>query len=215
MSYDKATVEMVTRLVINSLEMLGNPESKIPVGISARHIHLERKHLDLLFGEGYQLTHLKPLSQPGQFAANETVDLIGPKGKIAKVRILGPERTLTQVEVAMTDARKLGLQPPVKTSGNLKGSPGITIRGPKGEITVSEGVIIADRHIHMTPEDAARYALADGQKVRLIVEGDKGGILDNVTIRVGNKYALDCHIDTDDASAFLIQQGQILTILRE
>lgn len=215
MSYDKATVEMVTRLVINSLETLGNPESKIPVGISARHIHLERKHLDLLFGEGYQLTHLKPLTQPGQFAANETVDLIGPKGKIAKVRILGPERTHTQVEVAMTDARKLGLQPPVKTSGNLKGSPGITIRGPKGEITVSEGVIIADRHIHMTPEDAVRYALADGQKVRLIVEGDKGGILDNVTIRVGNKYALDCHIDTDDASAFLIQQGQMLTILRE
>lgn len=220
MKYDKSTVEKVTRLVMDNLEALmldgmNIPKDKVPVGISARHVHLERQHLDILFGEDYQLTFLKPLSQPGQFAAQETVEIIGPKGTLPSVRILGPERKQTQVEVAMTEARKLGIKPPVRTSGELSGTPGITIRGPKGEITILEGVMIADRHIHMTPEDALRYNVKDGQKVKVLIEGEKGGIMHNVTIRVNDKYALDCHIDTDDASAFLISQGQIVTIVRE
>ncbi len=220
MKYDKSTVEKVTRLVIDNLEALmldgmNIPKDKVPIGISARHVHLERQHLDILFGKDYQLTFLKPLSQPGQFAAQETVEVIGPKGSLPSVRILGPERKQTQVEVAMTEARKLGIKPPVRTSGELRGTPGITIRGPKGEITIQEGVMIADRHIHMTPEDALRYNVKDGQKVKVLIEGEKGGIMHNVTIRVSEKYALDCHIDTDDASAFLINQGQIVTIVRE
>lgn len=220
MKYDKSTVEKVTRLVIDNLEALmleeiNIPEDKVPVGISARHVHLERQHLDILFGKDYQLTFLKALSQPGQFAAQETVEIIGPKGTLPSVRILGPERKQTQVEVAMTEARKLGIKPLVRTSGELSGTPGITIRGPKGEITIQEGVIIADRHIHMTPEDARRYYVKDGQKVKVLIDGEKGGIMHNVTIRVSDKYALDCHIDTDDASAFLISQGQIVTIVRE
>jgi putative phosphotransacetylase len=220
MKYDKSTVEKVTRLVIDNLEALmleeiNISEDKVPVGISARHVHLERQHLDILFGKDYQLTFLKALSQPGQFAAQETVEIIGPKGALSSVRILGPERKQTQVEVAMTEARKLGIKPLVRTSGELSGTPGITIRGPKGEITIQEGVIIADRHIHMTPEDARRYDVKEGQKVKVQIDGEKGGIMHNVTIRVSDKYALDCHIDTDDASAFLISQGQIVTIVRE
>lgn len=215
MVYDKELVERVTRLVMESLQKYNEIKTDVPVGISARHIHLEREHVDILFGKEHQLTHLKPLSQPGQFASVETVDLIGPKGTIAKVRVLGPERPSTQVEVSMSDARKLGVNPPVKTSGDLEGTIGITIRGPKGEITISKGVMVADRHIHMTPEDARCFNVQDGQKVHLLVNGDKGGILHNVSIRVSSKYTLDCHIDTDDASAFQIQQGQILTIVRD
>lgn len=212
MGYDKATVELITKLVVENLQQYAEVKTQVPVGVSARHIHLEKKDLNTLFGEGYKLTHFKPLSQPGQFAAEESVDLIGPKGTISKVRILGPERPDTQVEVSMSDARKLGLNPPVRTSGNVKSTPGITIRGPKGEITIAQGVIIADRHIHMTPEDSRSYNVSDGEKVKLIVDGEKGGVLSNVTIRVSEKYALDCHIDTDDASAFQIKQGQMLTI---
>ncbi len=215
MGYDKALIDQITRLVIQSLQQFKDAVTGIPVGISARHIHLTREHLELLFGKGYQLTYLKPLSQPEQFAAVETVDLIGPKGTIPKVRILGPERASTQVEIAMTDARRIGLNPPVRASGDLNGTVGITIRGPKGEISIEEGVMIAERHIHMTPEDASKFEVKDGQKVQLHVSGDKGGILHNVTIRVSTKYALDCHIDTDDANAFQIQQGQLLTIVKD
>lgn len=215
MVYNRVLVEQVTKLVIEYLKGYMEIKTDVPVGISARHIHLEREHMDILFGMGYQLTFLKPLSQPGQYAANETLDLIGPKGSITKVRILGPERAQTQVEVAMSDARKLGIKPPVRTSGDLKGTEGITLRGPKGEVTIAEGVIIADRHIHMAPEEAINYGVCDRQKVNLLINGDKGGILHQVVIRVSSSYALDCHIDTDDASAFQIHQGQIVKIQKE
>ena len=212
MSYNQATIELITKLVVESLQKYSEIPTKVPAGISARHLHLCRKDLDVLFGYDYKLNVLKPLSQPGQFAAEETVDLIGPKGIITKVRILGPERLETQVEVATSDARKLGIKPQVRASGNIKDTAGITIRGPKGEISISQGVIVAERHIHMTPNDAKNFNVQDGQKVSLLVEGLKGGALNNVVVRVSDKYALDCHIDTDDASAFLIQQGQMLKI---
>lgn len=214
MSCNDALVEQVTKLVFESLQQYCEIRTEVPVGVSARHIHLDIDHLKILFGEDYQLTQLKLLSQPGQYAAEETVELKGPKGKIPKVRVLGPVRPQTQVEITATDARKLGMKAPVRTSGDLKGTPGITITGPKGEITISEGVIIADRHVHMTPFDAKCFRVTDGQKVKLFADGEKGGILHNVTIRVSDKYALDCHIDTDDASAFQINQGQLLKIIR-
>lgn len=212
MEHDKATVELITKLVVESLQQYSDMQNEVPIGISARHLHLSKKDLNKLFGENYILTEFKKLSQPGQFAAEETVDLIGPKGTIPKVRILGPERPNTQIEVALSDARKLGINPPVRTSGNIKGTPGIILRGPKGDLDISEGVIIADRHIHMTPVNAVNFDVIDGQKIGLLVEGDKGGIMRNVVIRVSEKYALDCHIDTDDASAFQIRQGQMLKI---
>lgn len=197
-------IELVKNGLLNS--------EYVPVGISARHIHLTREHVDILFGKNYQLKVLKPLSQPGQFAAEEMVDIIGVKGSIKKVRILGPERPNTQIEVARSEARILGLDPEVRNSGDIIGTPGVTIKGPVGEVTVSEGVIIADRHIHMSEDQAKSFNLKNGEKVKVIVAGQRGGVFDNVTIRAGAQYALDFHIDTDDANAFAIKQGQLVKI---
>lgn len=207
--------EDITRLVLETLAQVDDHPVYVPTGISVRHVHLEHSHLEKLFGPGYQLTFRKDLSQPGQFAAEETVDLIGPKGTIKKVRILGPVRKQTQVELALSDGRRLGIQPPVRTSGDLGGSPGIIIRGPLAEITISEGVIIADRHIHMTPKLAQRYQVTNGEKVRVVIEGEKSGSFDDVTIRVSEQYALDFHIDTDDGNAFLLKQGQLVSLVKK
>ncbi|WP_374724562.1 phosphate propanoyltransferase [Calidifontibacillus erzurumensis] len=174
----------------------------VPISVSARHIHLEQEHVDILFGKGYQLTKYKDISQPGQYACKETVTIKGPRGAIENVRVLYPIRKQTQVEVAESDARRLGIHPPVRESGDLKGSAPITVIGPKGVVNLEEGCIIADRHIHMTPEDAKRFGVMNGQKVSVEISGPKGGIMHNVTIRVKDTYALDMHIDVDDANAF-------------
>lgn len=218
MAFDSKLVELVAVTVINEIENMGHKispsQSKlVPVGISARHVHLQTEHLEKLFGKEYKLTFLKELSQPGQFAAQETVCIIGPKGKIEKVRILGPVRSKTQVEVSASDARVLGVAPVVRSSGNHQGTPGITIVGPEGQIEIKSGVIVADRHIHMSPDDAMDFMVGDGEKVRVMVSGPKGGIMDNVTVRVSENYRLDMHIDTDDANAFLIKQGDMLKIV--
>jgi len=204
--------QSLAKIVVNVIKQMGLMENQVPVGISARHVHLMREHIDLLFGKGYRLTVFKALSQPGQFAANEMVELVGSKGSIAKVRILGPERPQSQVEVALSDARRLGIDPPVRSSGMLTGTPGILLRGPAGEVRLEQGVIIPDRHIHMTPEDALRFGVCDGEKVHVPVPGDKGGVMARVTIRVSEKYALDFHIDTDNANAFMLKQGQRLNV---
>ena len=208
----EVTIEVLTNIVVDVMEEMGLLGNLVPTGISARHVHLTREHIDLLFGKGHQLTALKPLSQPGQFAANETVNLVGPKGSIQKVRVLGPERSQSQVEVAQSDARRLGITAPVRSSGKLAGSPGILLQTPAGEVKLNQGVIIPDRHIHMTPADAARFGVKDGEKVSVSVSGEKGGRMENVTIRVSEQYALDFHIDTDDANAFLIRQGQMARV---
>ncbi|UII55511.1 phosphate propanoyltransferase [Cytobacillus spongiae] len=210
----------ITKSVVHELQAHGlihsqQPKSDVPVSISARHVHLQREHIDLLFGHGHQLTKFKDISQPGQFACNEQVTIIGPKGKIEKVRVLAPIRKQTQVEIARTDARKLGINPPVRESGNLNGSAPITIMGPNGSIDIVEGCIIADRHIHMTPNDAKDYQVVDKQKVSVVVEGPKGGTMGQVTIRVRENYALDMHIDTDDANAFGLTGKEQLKIVRE
>jgi len=186
----------------------------IPVGVSARHVHVTREHLDILYGEGYQLTVKKPLSQPGQFACEEQVDLITEKGSFKKVRILGPERPQTQVEISLTDALKLGIKPPVRDSGNLAGSPGLTIIGPKGQVTIEEGVIAACRHIHMTIADAAELGLKDKDVVKIAFGGDRGLIFDKVLIRVSDSYKLDCHLDTDEANAAKIGNADTIELLK-
>jgi putative phosphotransacetylase len=185
----------------------------VPVSISARHLHLQQEHVDVLFGKGYQLTRFKEISQPGQYACNEKVTLQGPKGSIENVRILGPLRKQTQIEIARTDSRKLGITPPVRNSGNITGSAPITLIGPNGIVHLEEGCIIADRHIHMTPEDAKDFGVQDKQKVSVLVEGDKGGLMGQVTIRVNERYALDMHIDTDDANAFDLKGNEQLKII--
>lgn len=209
-----ALVNKITTLVMEELEQLEAHPFQVPVGISARHIHLERKHVEWLFGTGYRLTPIKAVSQPGQYACKETVEVIGPKGQPVRLRILGPERTNTQIEVSLSDSRILGMIPPVRSSGDVLGTPGIRIRGPKREIEVERGVIIADRHIHMTPEDARWFGVKDGQRVRVSIKGQRGGIMDNVMIRASSACSLDFHIDTDDANAFQLRQGQMVGILK-
>ncbi|MBN2445017.1 MAG: acetate/propionate family kinase [Spirochaetales bacterium] len=182
-------------------------EKPIPVEVSAHHIHLSREHVDALFGKGYQLTIMAELSQPGQFACNETVNLIGPKGTVNRVRVLGPERKQTQIEIAMTEQFKLGVQPPIRQSGDIEGTPGITIEGPAGTITIDKGVICALRHIHMSTEEALQYGLSDKDVVRVRIDGDRELIYGDVLIRVNPDYRLAMHIDTDEANAANIKTG--------
>lgn len=189
-------------------------DSSIPVGISNRHIHLSQKDLETLFGAGYQLTKMKDLSQPGQYACKETVNICGPKGAIEKVRILGPVRSETQVEILQADCFKLGIIAPVKMSGDLQGTPGITVIGPKGSVFLNKGVIIAQRHIHMNLEDAKRLGVTDGEQVTVKIGGLRGGTLSNVAIRANNNSSLECHLDTEEANAFNLGPNSTVTITK-
>ncbi len=187
---------------------------KIQTGISARHIHLKRDDLNILFGENYNLTEYKRLSQPGEFSCEEKVTIKTPKGIIEDVRIVGPLRDYTQVEISKTDSYALGINPPVRNSGDLKGSESVTIIGPKGKIEAFESCIIATRHIHASQEDLEKYNLKDGEVVRVKVPGLKGGILDNVIVKSSDDYKWELHIDLDDANAHLINQGDYLEMER-
>jgi len=185
----------------------------VPVGVSARHIHLSEEHIEQLFGKGYQLNVFKDLSQPGQYAAAETVAVVGPKGRFDKVRILGPARGKTQLEVSRSDAFALGMNPPVRESGNIAGTPGITVVGPAGQVDIPEGVIVAARHIHFHTDDAARWGIADKQLLTVRVEGERALIFERVIARVSDQYALDMHIDTDEANAAGAKTGDTAIIL--
>lgn len=184
-----------------SKENAASTAAGVPVGISNRHIHLSQADLDQLFGAGYQLTPMKELSQPGQFACKETVTICGPKGAIEKVRVLGPVRKETQIEIVAGDCFKLGVKAPAKLSGDLAGTPGITVVGPRGSVQTAQGLIVAQRHIHMAPADAQAYGVQDGQIVKIRVSGLRGGIYDNVAIRVTTSSKLECHLDTEEANA--------------
>lgn len=177
-------------------------ERKVLVEVSARHVHVSREHLDILFGKGYELTVKKYLSQPGQFAANERVDVIGPKRELKNVSILGPVRNATQVEISLTDARSIGLMAPIRESGDIKKSASCKLVGPAGEVELSEGVIVAKRHIHLTPADAEKFNVKDKQVVSVKIETeDRSTILGDVVIRVRNDFASAMHIDTDEGNA--------------
>lgn len=195
-------IEEITRQVVRQLSGLGKVEieNKVPIGISGRHVHLCREHVDILFGKGYQLTQKKEL-MGGQYAANETVTIVGVKLRaIENVRILGPERKESQVEVSKTDAIRLGLKPPVRESGDIAGSAPIALIGPKGVVYLKEGCIVAKRHIHMSPADAKKFGVVDGQKVSIKIDNDRGGIFEGVQIRIHDTYTLEMHIDTDEAN---------------
>lgn len=185
---------------------------QIPLEVSAHHVHLARKDVEVLFGKDHKLCVRADLSQPGQFACEECVTLEGPRGKIERVRVLGPERDETQIEIAKTEQFKLGIQPPIRQSGDLDGTPGVTIIGPAGSVTVNKGVICAMRHIHMTPEDALRFGLKDKDIVRIKVGGDRELIFGDVIIRVKSSYRLAMHLDTDEANAANIKNGMPGTI---
>ncbi len=205
---EKQTYEMfvalVTRLVIEELEKF---QRSVPIGVSNRHIHLDRADMDILFGQDSELTFKKELGQPGQFACEETVTLHGPKGELSRVRVLGPLRRESQVEVSVTDGFALGVRPPVRESGKIAGTPGVTIVGPKGTIEKDTGTIAALRHIHLDPETAQRIGVKDKQMVKAEIRGLRGGILHNVLIRVSEQFAPEMHIDVDEANAMGVKNG--------
>ena len=190
--------------------------AKVLVETSARHIHVSREALDILFGEGYELTPKKDLSQPGQFACEERVTVVGPKKELAGVSILGPVRPETQVELSLTDARSIGISAPVRESGDVKGSAGCKLVGPKGEVELTEGVIAAKRHIHMTPEDAEAFGVKDTQGVKVEVESNgRSLIFGDVIVRVSPKYALAMHIDTDESNAAGMAPGTMGEVIAD
>lgn len=187
---------------------------QVPVGISNRHIHLSQEHLQVLFGKGYELTPLKDLSQTGQYAAEETVTLVTSKSAIPKVRILGPVRPATQVEIARTDAFALGIKPPVRDSGAVQDSPGVVIVGPEGAVTLEQGVILAYRHIHMSPADAEKFGVKDKDTVKVRSQGERAVVFENVLVRVREDFVLELHIDTDEANAAQLRNGEKLEVYR-
>jgi len=213
--YDEKLVRSIVKEVLDKLSVVPKAfPGKIPVGLSNRHLHLSQKDLETLFGREAKLTNLRDLSQPGQFAANETIALVGPKGRMDKVRVLGPVRKETQVEVSKTDSYILGIRPPVRISGDIKGSSGMRIIGPKGEIDLKEGVIIAQRHIHMSPNEARSFGVKDGDIVKVKIPGERALIFDNVMIRSGSTHRLDFHIDIDEANAAGLSQGDLVEIIK-
>ena len=217
------TTEQIAEMVKRALsEMSAQPgdipagnDMSIPIGVSNRHIHLTQEHVDILFGKGYTLTPLKDLSQPGQFACKETLTLVGPSMRpIEGVRVLGPLRKQSQVEISVTDSFVLKVKPPVRESGKLSGSAPITIVGPKGIVQLTEGCIIANRHIHMSPEDAARFGVKDGDYINVDVVRTKHTLWYDVQIRVSDKFRLEMHVDTDDANAAGIGNGSRVTVAK-
>ncbi|MGL4992390.1 MAG: phosphate propanoyltransferase [Sarcina sp.] len=205
---DKLLIEIIASEVERELKN----NKQVKVGVSARHIHLSRKHLEILFGENYKLTPKKML-MAGEFAANEQVSIISRKMKsLDKVRVLGPTRLNTQLEISYTDSKFLKIKAPLRLSGDIKDSEGITIVGPMGCVTIEEGCIIAKRHIHMNEYDYERLGLST-KNVSVKVTGERSGILDNVEIRVGSNYDFEMHIDTDEANALGISTGEFVEII--
>lgn len=174
---------------------------KAPIGLSNKHLHLSQADLETLFGKGHELHPTKPLKQPGQFACDEKVDIVGPKKTLAAIRVLGPVRKETQIELALTDARTIGIAAPVRESGKLEGTPGVKLVGPAGEVELDHGVIAALRHIHLSAEQAAEAGVKDKDIVSIRVEGERGLVFDNVLVRAGEGHECEIHLDTDEGNA--------------
>ena len=188
---------------------------KVKVGISNKHLHLSQEHLEILFGKGAELTVKKELGQPGQFAAEETVEIIGPKRSLGQVRVLGPVRKETQVELALTDARGIGIKAPVRESGKLEGTPGCKLVGPCGEIELDHGVIAALRHVHLNPEQAKEAGVEDKEIVMVKVEGERGLVFDNVLVRSGDAHEAELHFDTDEGNAAGLANDVMCEIIKK
>lgn len=214
MEKSQCTREEFLRLVVKLVvEELCKWERSVPIGVSNRHVHLNRADMDVLFGEGSELTKMKDLGQPGQYAAAETVTSQGSKGELKRMRVLGPLRDESQIEISIGDGYMLGVRAPVRESGQLEGTPGIKVVGPNGEVDIKRGVIVALRHIHLDPATAERMGVHDGQLVRVEVGGLRGAILNNVLLRVSDKYAPEMHIDVEEANALGVKNGDQARII--
>ena len=209
-------IAAIVKKVISEVETTNTQSNEIPVGISNRHIHLNKEDLETLFGKGYELTPIKELSQPGQYACKETLTLVGPSMRsIENVRVLGPLRKQSQVEISMTDSFVLKVKPPVRESGKTEGSAPVIIVGPKGIVNLKEGCIIANRHIHMSPSDAAHFGVKDGDYIDVdAISGTRKTRWFDVQIRVNDAFRLEMHVDTDDANAVGFKNGSKVTVVK-
>ncbi len=214
-SLEEKTIEMIAKLVGDAMNHSSRKEGfAVPVGVSARHVHLTKEHVETLFGKGYELTKKNEL-MGGQYAANELVTIVGIKLRaIENVRILGPVRKISQVEISSTDSIKLGIKAPIRESGDIKGSAPIAVVGPKGVVYLVEGCIIAKRHIHMSPKDARSAGVTNGETVSVQVENERGTIFNHVQIRVDDSFTLEMHLDTDEANAAKIATGDAVRIIK-
>jgi acetate kinase len=204
----RETIRTVSSVYLSDI-LNTQKNTPIPIEVSAHHVHLSNEHGEILFGRGYTLTPAFNLSQTGQFACKETVNLVGPKGRVDRVRVLGPTRKETQVEIAMTEQFKLGIHPPIRESGDLENTPGVIIEGTTGSVSLEKGVICALRHVHMPPDSALKFGLRDKFKVRIRVEGERELVFGDVLVRINPDYKLSLHIDTDEANAANIKDGAI------
>ncbi|MDD4415056.1 MAG: phosphate propanoyltransferase [Oscillospiraceae bacterium] len=208
-------ISAVAEAVLKAIEKNATTEGDIPVGISNRHIHLSQEHLEILFGKGYELTSMKELSQPGQYACNELITIVGTSLRpIENVRVLGPVRSASQVEISRTDSFLLKVKPPVRESGKIGGSAPITIIGPKGIVSLKEGCIIANRHIHMSLEDGKRFGVKDNEYVTIDAIGERKTRFFDVQVRVSDQFRLEMHLDTDDANAAGLKNCSRVSIVK-
>ena len=215
MKYTESEIRALVDKVLDSVKGNKTEEGNVPVGVSNRHIHLTKEHVEILFGKGYQLTKLKDLSQPGQYACKEQLTIIGPSMRsIEGVRVLGPERKRSQVEISRTDSFVLKVKPPVRESGDLDGSAPVTIVGPKGIVTLDEGCIIANRHIHMSEDEGKAFGVTDGEYCDVELYGERKSLFYDVQIRVHKDFRLEMHIDTDDANAAGVGNGAMVKLIK-
>ncbi len=217
MELKTAEIAALVKKILSEVDAASEGENAgIPIGVSNRHIHLTAADVETLFGKGYELTKIKDLKQPGQYACKELLTIVGPSMRpIENVRVLGPVRSRSQVEISKTDSYQLKVKPPVRESGDLDGSASITVIGPKGIITLPEGCIIANRHIHMSEGDASRYGVKDGDYVTVDVTEGKRTRWYDVQVRASDKFTLEMHVDTDDANAAGIGNGTLVKLVKE
>jgi len=188
-------------------------KNKLPIALSNKHIHLSQKDLDILFGEGYELTKTKDLSQPGQYACEEKIDVVGPKRSIKGIRILGPVRKETQLELSVSDAVTLGIAPVIRNSGDTENTPGVKIVGPNGEVEIGHGAIVAARHIHMHTNDGIDFGVKDNDLVKIKVDGPRGLTFDNVLVRIKDDYALEMHVDIEEGNSAGVKNGDMVELI--
>jgi putative phosphotransacetylase len=208
--------QVVEKIVLNTvMEVLAQQDkpNAVPLGVSNKHLHLCQEHVEILFGKGHELTKLRDLKHPGQFACEECVKVVGPKGEFPKVRVLGPTRPETQVELSLTDCRTIGIKAPVCESGKLEGTPGCTLVGPCGSVDLEYGVMVAARHIHMPPAVAEELGYKDGDYVAIEANGTRPVVFKDVLLRVSSKVNLEMHLDTDEANAAGVGNNDILYIV--
>jgi putative phosphotransacetylase len=208
------TPAQVSGLAAELEKRLRRSKLAIPVGVSNRHCHLTREHFKILFGAAAEPKRIKDIKQPGFYAAEEVISVKGPKGVLHKIRLVAPYRDHTQIELAVTDALAIGVNPPVRESGQVKGSAGATLIGPAGQVEIKEGVIVAQRHLHFSPDEAKALGIESGELVRVRAGTGKGRavVFEDVIVRVGPKYSLEFHVDTDEANASGLKTGDFVHI---